>query len=44
MATNGLYGHLGQSVASKNGPNGFAMPNTFGVDTKNKSLQWSEPF
>ena len=44
MATNGPYGHFGQSVASENGPNGFPMPKNFGIDTKNKSLPWSEPF
>ena len=44
MAINGHFGHSGQSEMSENGPNGFPMPKTFGIDTKIKCLAWSEPF
>ena len=43
MATNGHFGHSGQSEVSANGPNGFPMPKNLGIDTKIKSLACSEP-
>ncbi len=43
MATNGRFGHLGQSEMSENGPNEFPMPQNLGIDTKIKYLAHSEP-
>ena len=42
LATNGHFGHSGQSVVSENGPNEFLMPKHLGIDTNNKSLACSE--
>ena len=36
MATNGRFGHLGQSEVSEIGPNEFPMPQNLGIDTKIK--------
>ena len=41
-ATNGHFGHLGQSEESENGPIEFPMPQNLGIDTKTKSLACSE--
>ena len=41
MATNGHFGHSGQSEVSENGPNRFPIPKNLGIDTKIKSLAWS---
>ena len=43
MATNGRFGHLGQYEVSENDPNEFPMPQNLGIDTKIKSLAYSEP-
>ena len=43
MATNGRFGHLGQSEVSENGPNEFPMPQNLGIDTKIKYLAHLEP-
>ena len=43
MATNGHFGHSGQSDVSENGPNGFPIPKNIGIDTKIKSLAGAEP-
>ena len=43
MTTNGHFGHSGQSEVSENGPNGFPIPKNLGIDTKIKSLAYSEP-
>ena len=43
MATNGHFGRLGQSEVSDIGPNEFPMAQNLGIDTKIKSLAYSEP-
>ena len=43
MATNGHFGHSGQSEVSENGPNQFPIPKNLGMDTQTKSLACSEP-
>ena len=43
MATNGHFGHSGQSEVFENGPNQFPIPKNLGIDTKIKSLTCSEP-
>ena len=43
MATNGHFGHSGQSEVSENGPNRFPIPKNLGIDTKIKSVACSEP-
>ena len=37
------FGHLSQSEVSENGPKEFLIPKNLGIDTKIKSLAWSEP-
>ena len=37
------FGHSGPSGVSENSPNEFPMPQNLGIDTKIKSLAYSEP-
>ena len=43
MATNGHFGHSGQSEVSENGLNEFPIPKNLEIDTKMKSVAYSEP-
>ena len=42
MAENGIFGHVGQSEVSENGPNEFAMPQNPRIYTKILFLACSE--